>query len=58
MAHAHTYIDSIATGLKLMANIQIVYWEHVDHHYTNLTFVRLSVCDVRAGGHGKLFDLS
>ena len=28
------------------------------YHYTNLTFICLSVCDVRAGGHGKPFDPS
>ena len=29
-----------------------------EYHYTNLTVVCLSVCDVRAGGHGKRFDPS
>ena len=33
--------------------------DHKDqYHYTNLTFVCLSVMSVRAGGHGKPFDPS
>ena len=42
----------------LNSNLQALRAELEYHHHHHILILHLSVCDVRAGGHGKPFDPS
>ena len=52
------FVPCRETGPISEASFLSLYFTILHLLYSNLTFVCESVCDVRAGGHGKPFDLS